>query len=97
MDISQRNGAVRRSRPDDPNNELEQAVWRDNLTAAGKSQGKDLGMFFFMRQLGVGAQKPPARAGFGQGNPIKAYGPFRNVGGGIVPRGDQTFIDIYSR
>jgi len=97
MDISERNGIVKKSKPDDPNNKIQQSVWQDNLSVAKNSQGDMPGRYFFIRQEGKGPQRPPASAGFGQGKPISEYGPFRNVGGGDVPRGNGTFIDIYDR
>jgi len=47
---------------------------------------------FFIRQEGQGSQKPPWAE-----NMIlsKSYGPFRNIGGGDVPKGDKTYIDFY--
>jgi hypothetical protein len=97
MDISERNGIVKKSKPDDPNNKIQQSIWQDNLSVAKNSHGDMPGRYFFIRQEGKGPQRPPASAGFGQGKPISEYGPFRNVGGGDVPRGNRTFIDIYDK
>ena len=97
MDISERNSTVKSATPDDPKNKIEQAAWQDNVSAAKNSHGADPGKFFFIRQEGKGRQHPPKKAGYGQGKPIKEYGPFRNVGGGDVPRGRRTYIDIYNQ
>jgi hypothetical protein len=97
MDISERNSTVKSATPDDPKNKIEQAAWQDNVSAAKSSHGADLGKYLFIRQEGKGRQHPPKKAGYGQGKPIKEYGPFRNVGGGYVPRGRRTYIDIYNK
>jgi RHS repeat-associated protein len=95
MDISDRNSNVKKSTASD--NPIEQQIWNANMDAAGKSNGSMSGKYFFIRQDGVGAQHPSKRAGYGQGTPIRSYGPFRNVGGGDVPRGSGTYIDIYDK
>ena len=95
MDISDRNSNVKKATASD--NPIEQQAWNANAEAAKNSKGSTPGKYFFIRQEGVGAQHPSKRAGYGQGVPIKSYGPFRNVGGGDVPRGNRTFIDIYDK
>lgn len=96
MDLSERNPDVRRMEPNSTAGVIERSVWDDNIKAANQSDGSMPGRFFFIRQQGVGPQRSPARAGFGQsGRPIRSYGPFVNVGGGDVPRGNRTYIDIY--
>jgi hypothetical protein len=97
IDVSERNPKVRRAKPGDRPHAIEKSVWGDNQHAASRSGGSLPGNFFFMRQAGVGPQRPPKDAGFGQGEPVRSYGPFRNVGGGSVPKGDRTYIDIYDR
>ncbi len=97
MDISIRNDTVRRSRPRDAHDPIQQSIWKDNVSAASQSRGSMAGNYFFIRQRGTGPRHPPKRAGFGQGKPTREYGPFRNVGGGDVPSGDQTHIDIYEK
>lgn len=93
MDISGRNSGVHRAKPGrDP---ISNDVWNDNMNAAANSTGKLPGNYFFIRQEGAGPQRPHKNAGYGQGTPIRTYGPFRNVGGGDVPRGSKTYIDIY--
>jgi hypothetical protein len=76
MDISERNGIVKKSKPDDPHNKIQQSIWQDNLSVAKSSQGDMSGRYFFIRQEGKGPQRPPTSAGFGQGKPISEYGPF---------------------
>lgn len=95
MDISTRNGTVRRARPGDLKNPIERSIWQENLAAAAASRGNLPGKYFFIRQGGKGTQRPPKAAGFGQGKPIREYGLFVNVGGGDVPAGNRTFIDVY--
>ncbi|MFZ0213439.1 MAG: hypothetical protein WBE20_07190 [Candidatus Acidiferrales bacterium] len=90
MDISDRN--VHRARP--AKDTISQDTWHDNMQAAAKSDGALPGHYIFIRQEGVGLQRPPKRYGWGQGKPIHTYGPFRNVGGGDVPKGNHTYIDI---
>ena len=46
---------------------------------------------FFLRQAGIGRQAPP----WANGQPEFTYGPFINVGGGDVPKGRRTFLDVY--
>jgi len=94
MDISDRNHTVHRAKPG--KDTISQSIWDDNMQAATKSDGSLPGNHFFIRQEGIGRQRPEANKGWGQGKPIRSYGPFRNVGGGDVPRGDRTYIDIYN-
>jgi len=94
MDVSERNPVVHRAKPG--KDAISQATWHDNMHAAAGSTGTLPGNHFFIRQQGVGHQRPPKSQGWGQGKPIRTYGPFRNVGGGDVPKGDHTFIDIYN-
>jgi len=96
MDVSDRNPRVRRTRPGEKANAIEESVWNDNKNAAANSGGELPGNHFFIRQAGVGPQRPPKKAGFGQtGDPVRSYGPFINVGGGDAPTGKHTYIDIY--
>ena len=95
MDVSTRNSNVRRAKASD--NPIEQQVWNANMDAARQSDGGRTGQYFFIRQEGVDKQRPSKDQGWGQGAPLKSYGPFRNVGGGDVPRGNRTFIDIYDK
>jgi hypothetical protein len=85
---------VHRARP--AKDTVSQDTWHDNMQAAAKSEGALPGHYIFIRQEGVGLQRPPKRYGWGQGKPIHTYGPFRNVGGGDVPKGSHTYIDIYN-
>lgn len=93
MDISGRNPRVHKAKPG--KGTVSQAVWSDNMQAAKNSNGSLPGKHFFIRQKGIGRQRPNAKDGWGQGKPVRSYGPFRNVGGGDVPKGDRTYIDIY--
>jgi hypothetical protein len=95
MDISERNSNVKKATASD--NQIEQQAWDANAAAAKNSHGNDPGKYFFIRQEGKGRQHPSKSNGYGQGKPIRSYGPFRNVGGGDVPRGNRTFIDIYDK
>jgi hypothetical protein len=95
MDISERNSTVRKATAS--SNSIEQEIWGLNVDAASHSDGSLPGKYFFIRQDGVGNQHPSKKAGYGQGTPITSYGPFRNVGGGDVPRGNNTYIDIYDK
>lgn len=49
-------------------------------------------LHFFIRQAGVGVQKPAYLTGV---FPVASFGPFVNVGGGDVPAGASTHIDFY--
>jgi hypothetical protein len=98
MDVSDRNPVVRRAKPGKGANTIDKSVWDDNKIAAADSIGALPGNHFFIRQAGVGLQRPPKKAGYGQsGDPVRSYGPFINAGGGDVPRGNRTYIDIYDR
>jgi RHS repeat-associated protein len=98
-DVSERNRTVHAHKPSAKELKNPQATkaWEDSQRAARASDGSKPGRYFFIRQAGEGPQHPSERAGFGQGDPIREYGPFRNSGGGDVPRGDQTYVDIYDK
>lgn len=49
-------------------------------------------LHFFIRQKDSGRQKAPYLSGR---DPVLSFGPFINVGGGDVPRGEATYIDFY--
>ena len=75
-------------------NPIEKRAWEDCKKAADQADFWD--MFpdvnnFFLRQDGVGTQEPP----WANGDPEFTYGPFINVGGGDVPKGNRTYIDVY--
>jgi hypothetical protein len=98
MDVSARNPRVHRAKPGEKAGAIERSVWGDNRSAAAQSGGALPGNYFFIRQAGIGPQRPPKKAGFGQtGDPVRSYGPFINVGGGDVPTGKHTYIDIYDQ
>ncbi len=96
-DVSKRNSGVYSHTPtaEELKNPQVKAAWEASQAAANDSKGSLPGKYFFIRQEGVGKQRPSQRAGFGQGTPIKSYGPFKNAGGGDVPSGSRTYIDIY--
>ena len=96
-DVSARNGRVYSRTPSaaELKNPQVRAAWQASQAAAAASNGSLPGYNFFIRQAGVGPQRPSARAGWGQGKPVREYGPFINVGGGDVPKGPKTYIDIY--
>ncbi|WP_374634194.1 peptidoglycan-binding protein [Ferrovibrio sp.] len=97
--VSERNNVINRIQsPTVEKDKIEQKAWEDSLSAAQKSEAlavpEDV-EFFFIRQEKVGKQRP----GFlpTDQQPYKSFGPFRNVGGGDVPKGDATYIDFYQR
>ncbi|SRR5579885_2536571 len=94
-----RNRTVHSHRPSakELKNPQARKAWEDSQRAARASDGSKPGKYFFIRQGGEGKQRPSESAGFGQGDPIREYGPFRNAGGGDVPKGDQTYVDIYNK
>jgi RHS repeat-associated protein len=98
-DVSKRNSGVYSHTPtaEELKNPQIKAAWEASQAAANESKGSLPGKYFFIRQEEVGKQRPSKRAGFGQGTPIKSYGPFKNAGGGDVPRGSRTYIDIYDK
>lgn len=84
----------------DLSNRTERMVWNLATDAAQGAQNLQLppGVdHFFMRQDGMGSQKPPwGKDGAPyEGKPYKTFGPFINVGGGKVPAGNKTYIDFY--
>ena len=98
MDVSERNPRFHRAKPSVDANSIDRSIWSDNRGAASKSDGTLPGKYIFIRQAGVGPQRPPKKAGYGQtAEPMRSYGPFTNIGGGDVPKGDRTYIDIYDR
>jgi RHS repeat-associated protein len=98
-DISERNKTVHSHHPSkkELKNPSAREAWERSKEAARASDGSKPGRYFFIRQDEVGRQKPRESAGFGQGDPIHEYGPFNNAGGGDVPRGSQTYVDIYDK
>jgi hypothetical protein len=98
-DISERNKTVHAHTPSakELKNADAKKAWKDSKSAAKASNGSKPGKFFFIRQDDKGPQHPPQRAGYGQDKPIHEYGPFRNAGGGDVPKGDQAYVDIYNK
>ena len=98
-DVSERNKTVYSHTPtsEELKNPQVREAWEKSKEAAAASDGSKPGKYFFIRQEGVGPQKPSAKAGFGQGDPIHEYGPFRNVGGGDAPKGNRTYVDIYNQ
>jgi len=99
-DVSDRNSNVYSHTPSSKelkNPQVRQA-WEASKDAAKGSDGTKPGNYFFIRQDKVGNQRPRPKAGFGQkGDPVREYGPFRNVGGGDVPKGNNTYVDIYDK
>jgi len=98
-DISERNKTVHSHHPSkkELKNPMAREAWEESKEAARASDGSKPGRYFFIRQDGAGLQKPRESAGFGQGDPIHEYGPFKNAGGGDVPKGSQTYVDIYNQ
>jgi len=98
-DISERNKTVHSHHPSkkELKNPMAREAWEESKEAARASDGSKPGRYFFIRQDGAGLQKPRESAGFGQGDPIREYGPFNNAGGGDVPKGSQTYVDIYNQ
>ena len=98
-DISARNSGVYSRTPTaaELKNPQVRAAWQASQAAAAGSNGSLPGYHFFLRQAGVGRQRPSKAQGWGQGKPIRKYGPFNNVGGGDAPKGNRTYIDIYNR
>jgi RHS repeat-associated protein len=93
-EVQQRNSNVHSASPTSTNS-IEMHQWELALQAserAGNSSPAEV-RHFFIRQLNVGRQAP----GFSGGSaPFRSFGPFRNPGGGDVPRGNETYIDFYS-
>ena len=75
-------------------NSIDKKAWQDSVAAANNALHMNLDKdvrHFFVRQDGVGIQKP----WWANGEPYKSYGSFINVGGGDAPKGSKTYIDIY--
>jgi hypothetical protein len=67
IDVAQRNAKVHRAQPQNPNNPIQKHQWNDNRDAARLSDGSLRGKFFFIRQNGVGNQRPPSYSAFRSG------------------------------
>lgn len=96
-DIRERNDNMNSDEPKG-NNSIEQRAWKDCKDAADKAEKFDLPSDvtnFYIRQEGIGPQKPTKKQWGDFGPAIKSFGPFINVGGGDVPNGTKTYIDIY--
>ncbi len=95
--ISDRNSDVNFSTPTDPNNAIQMQAWQSSVDAAIDGvNGAPLDSRisnFFIRQEGIGPQSPnwPGLTKY------MSIGPFNNVGGGDVPRGNKTYIDFYGK
>ena len=79
--------------------ELSMRVWDECVEAAKAAVAGEvypLGhherLHFFIRQEGVGRRTAAYLKNY---EPVASYGPFINVGGGDVPRGDRTHVDFY--
>jgi RHS repeat-associated protein len=98
-DISTRNKGVYSRTPtaEELKNPQIRAAWEASQEAAAGSNGSLPGHYFFLRQDGIGKQRPSEAQGWGQGTPLIEYGPFVNAGGGDVPKGDRTYIDVYDK
>jgi RHS repeat-associated protein len=93
-DVRERNQDTRLAKPSG-NNPIEQRAWKDCQDAAKEAENWNLPnnvKHFFLRQNGVGPQKP---GWAGNNNPYATFGPFVNVGGGDVPSGSAVYIDFY--
>lgn len=93
-DVRERNKNTMVSKPCSEN-AIEKMIWKDALDAAAGAENWNLPKnvrHFFLRQEGVGPQKPGWATGM---TPYATFGPFINVGGGDVPRGSTAFIDFY--
>ncbi len=93
--ISERNNHTQKKDGSSATNPIEKRAWDDSVDAANNAENFSLPTstrHFFIRQKDIGRQKPWWA---GNKKPYKSYGPFINVGGGDVPRGNQTYIDIY--
>lgn len=96
-DIYERNKRMYTKKPSG-NNKIEQKTWQDSEAAAKQAESFDLPSNvknFFIRQENIGPQKPTKEQWGDFDPPITSYGPFINVGGGDVPKGSKTYIDIY--
>lgn len=90
--VQERNSNVQSAHPHG-SNPIEQRQWQSSKDAAS-SMGADIPPEvnqLYMIQKGVGPQLAP------WDNVVlhKTFGPFRNVGGGQVPRGDGAYIQFY--
>jgi RHS repeat-associated protein len=90
------NKTVQRDKPGKHANAMEKKAWRDSQAAAAAANRTPAVpmKYFFMRQGEY--VHPPAKAGFGQGEPLKTYGPFVNTPGGSVAPGNELYIDFYN-
>jgi hypothetical protein len=94
--VSERNSNTHSQRPN-LQNPIEKRVWEKCRDAAGSVTAEELPSgvrYFFLRQEGQGPQAPSEKQ---LKNVVlhESFGPFRNVGGGDVKKGNKLFIDFY--
>jgi hypothetical protein len=95
-EVQRRNPTMNYDRPQG-NNPIEARQWKLASDAAGKSDiaSPSTVKKFFIRQEGVGPQLPPDSW---KGWVLhKSFGPFVNVGGGDVPKGNGSYIEFYRK
>ena len=92
-EVSRRNNKVHRKDGSKEKDKASKEAWADAVKASGMDANLPAGVrHFFLRQDGEGTQKP---SWAGDKTPYVSFGPFRNPGGGDVPKGDKTYIDFY--
>lgn len=92
-EVSRRNNHVHRKDGSKKKDKASKEAWNDSVKASGMDAKLPAGVrHFFLRQDGEGTQKPDWA---GNKTPYKSFGPFRNAGGGDVPKGNETYIDFY--
>ena len=91
--VSKRNSTVHSSSPE--NTDEAKRIYGDCRDAAYLAKFCSLPptvKHFFFIQKGIGSQSPPDNWNVTE---YRRFGPFKNIGGGDVPKGDSTFIILY--
>jgi hypothetical protein len=95
-EVQRRNPSMKYNNPTG-NNPLEARQWEFANDAANRARSQQVSPSedtkIFLRQDGVGPQAPPWHGYVLD----KSFGPFVNVGGGDVPKGDKTYIEIHRK